>query len=560
MAISLLCRLSYFGVRLSDTLNERYFTMIQPNKRKLALLFLSSLIVLTPLQTSHAALYYDNDGTDQIDKFGKDPWLVQQPLSLAVEANRTAYGYLSEALTFLEQKNKAATVRSLENAKNSFLAALKEQPNTVSFNGLAKLSLLQKNDDEAEQWLNKSLSLNPDNPETRYLQAKLLMAQGNMAKAKSILEKIVKNHDTYPLAYIALAEIALQEKQFLAAENYLKRALQLDKTIPAIYSNLAALYRVQGKQNKIPLILQQGYQALQTKPEQSIYLANLLSRYYVENNQPEQALQLGQSVLKKHPDNIMALNLYLDTLVINNKPGQAEKTLANRIKKHPQDVDSRRKLISLLNKEGGNQSKIVALFKEIIAIEKHNAANYIALAHYLFGVKNYSAAKQTISTTREVFPKGNIADILSAELALAQGNTKRAADFYLAAYKKARNNNLLVKVVQALNASDQQDKAIDLLKSEIDHHQSISAHILLAGIYLKDNRLSDAEKLYRAVLKKNPNHYIALNDLAWFLSQRNQDKEALSLAQKAHDIAPNNPEVTDTYQTILKKLGLTNKK
>ncbi len=253
------------------------------------------------------------------------------------------------------------------------------------------------------------------------------------------------------------------------------------------------------------------------------------------------------------------LSLYLDVLVANNMETKAREILRKKVERNTQDVDSRFMLLTLLSKDGANKSQVIKLYNEIIITRQNEESAYIAFSQYLIKHKFYFDAKKNILNVRKVFPKSYIAEVLEGDLAAAEGNKHGAAKFYLDAYRKKENRNLLVKVVQLLNTTGKQKVAIKLLLEEIQSDNSNVARMLLAGIYLSESHSTKAEKQYRAVLKKTPNHYIALNDLAWLLSQNDKNKEALVLAEKAYSIAPDSIEVKDTYVVILKRLGITNK-
>ncbi len=491
--------------------------------------------------------------------FDHETWEILTPTDFISESNRMGYAFFKTALFEYKRHNRDSASKAVDKAKNSFLVAINQQPNIVSFNGLAKIALLEGKQDEAKRWLERSFDLDKNNPEALYLKARLLIQAGDNKKATKILQGIVQNHDTYSLAYLALADIAVKQKQFSLAENYFQRLLALDKKIPAYYTNLAWLYKQQRRNDEALAVLLQGYEYFKSDAVKDVELAQALARFYTDIGQPEKALKLAQSVWGRFSGNVEALNLYLDALLINKQSEKAKSLLQGLIEHDNSNVQARIKLITLLSPELENQSRIIRLFKEVIALRKQEPVVYADFNRYLIKVKNYDEARKNIAVVKAVFPDSNFADVLAAELVLAQGDNKRAARFYLDAYQKNKNNNLLVHVVQAFVASQQESKAIALLKNIIESENSIAARVLLAGIYLKGKELSKAEKQYRAVLKQNPNHYIALNDLAWLLNEQHRSKQALPLAEKAYAIAPNNTEVIDTYVTILKQLGMTDK-
>ncbi len=80
----------------------------------------------------------------------------------------------------------------------------------------------------------------------------------------------------------------------------------------------------------------------------------------------------------------------------------------------------------------------------------------------------------------------------------------------------------------------------------------------LADLYDLRARYPEAEALYRDVLVKEPNNAIALNNLAWLLSQqRGRNDEALEQITRAIQGYGRRAELLDTRAMVLLKLGRT---
>jgi uncharacterized protein (TIGR03790 family) len=78
-----------------------------------------------------------------------------------------------------------------------------------------------------------------------------------------------------------------------------------------------------------------------------------------------------------------------------------------------------------------------------------------------------------------------------------------------------------------------------------------AAHLALALLHEKAGNRDSAVQRYRTILKYQPNHLTALNNLAFNLGQSAGDRaEALQLAQRAAAVAPGNVTVQDTLGWI----------
>jgi len=477
-----------------------------------------------------------------------------------IDSNKRGYQYLSEVIELVKSKNNKGVERSLNKAKNSFVEALRKNPNSISYNGLIKASLIMQDYKQAQRWLQRALSFDNNNIETRYLQAKLLIINNRFAEAKIFLKDIVQIRKSYKLAYLSLAEIAVKEKEYSKAEEYYRDLLLLGGRSVNIYTNLAGLYTAQNKPEKAEATLVKGYEYFkQNSADDAVNIAVVLSKHYVVSNMPEKALQLSRSVFETYGDNDAALDLLLDILVINNHQADAEAILFDRVSNNRGAITPRLKLIILLSEKLSNMPKVVVLFEEIISIDKSVPSLYVTYARFLMENKAYKDANAVISRAITQFSEVGFTDVLMAELSAIQNDMKRSSQYYLSAYKKNKGNNLLVKVVQSLVLIDQKAVAIKMLNQEVKATDSISARMLLAGIYFSDKELDKAEQKYREVLAKNPSHFIALNDLGWLLIQKNKYKEAFVFAEKAYFMEPTSDEIKNTYSTVLNHLGFTEK-
>ncbi len=83
-----------------------------------------------------------------------------------------------------------------------------------------------------------------------------------------------------------------------------------------------------------------------------------------------------------------------------------------------------------------------------------------------------------------------------------------------------------------------------LLKKELDSHPGDTRILMtLAMFYQEGKRLQAAKEVYERILQKEPNHYLALNNLAWLLATSKEEglfqpAKALALAIKAAALKP----------------------
>jgi Tfp pilus assembly protein PilF len=77
-------------------------------------------------------------------------------------------------------------------------------------------------------------------------------------------------------------------------------------------------------------------------------------------------------------------------------------------------------------------------------------------------------------------------------------------------------------------------------------------------LYDAENKRDMARKYYELTLKTDPNNALALNNLAYLISETNGDlNQALTYAERAKQRLPSHPEVNDTLGWIYLKKNLT---
>jgi tetratricopeptide (TPR) repeat protein len=88
---------------------------------------------------------------------------------------------------------------------------------------------------------------------------------------------------------------------------------------------------------------------------------------------------------------------------------------------------------------------------------------------------------------------------------------------------------------------------------------SVPARKLLAAIEIKSGQLPAAVEQFRKIAEARPNDILAMNNLAYALAEyANLPDEALKIAQRAKEAAPDSAAVDDTLGWVLVKKGLFN--
>ncbi len=167
-------------------------------------------------------------------------------------------------------------------------------------------------------------------------------------------------------------------------------------------------------------------------------------------------------------------------------------------------------------------------------------------------MKNFDAAKKIAEGMIE---KDNaVAQMLFGELAHRQGDKTLALDHYRDSWQLRKTDVIAGRIHQYLKENDG-DEARDFEQEWLRALPNSIAALMHASISLiTQANYVEAIELLEKLLKISPEDVTALNNIAWSYNELG-DKKALEFAKKAASLAPENPDVLDTYGWILYKQG-----
>jgi tetratricopeptide (TPR) repeat protein len=190
-----------------------------------------------------------------------------------------------------------------------------------------------------------------------------------------------------------------------------------------------------------------------------------------------------------------------------------------------------------------------------------SAAARLTLADLYRANGDFQAAKAWVDQAESMAP-GSLA-VFAARVNLLASQKEFTAIPPLLADYRAKNPDRPVAVATAaealLHSGDRQallmarDIADELV---VAFPNFIEGHIVRAEAARAAGELETAAAAYHSVLRLEPFHPRANNDLAWLLSEQlDKPREALEIADKAAARSPNDPHLLDTRGAILMRLG-----
>jgi putative PEP-CTERM system TPR-repeat lipoprotein len=169
--------------------------------------------------------------------------------------------------------------------------------------------------------------------------------------------------------------------------------------------------------------------------------------------------------------------------------------------------------------------------------------------------KDYARALELAHQVQKAHPKVGVGFALEGEILMAQRQFKAAAKRYETAYGLGSSGTLAINLHHAYAAAGDRAKGERRIGEWLaEHPQDVAARMYLAEAQLKAGQFPQAAAQYETSLKQNPKNLLALNNLAW-LYQQLHDPRAVSTAEQAYTLQPDNPAVADTLGWILIERG-----
>lgn len=426
---------------------------------------------------------------------------------------------------------------------------------------LAQLALSNNQLDVAQEYAERSVTVNPNNTWYWLLNANIYQQQKNYPLLVYALNELINlnpqkseykfdkanalfmiNKNTEALAIFNAIEategindelLAAKQRVYLKTGDVQKAAKDIETLITKqpdhirYYLLLAQLYFSNDMHPKAIQVLQNALSIDEFNYETRLLLASIYNSDKNEDLAYEQILKaFNQAEMPIDQKVAFVLNYF------NQFPDSAALKKASQLAQlvtviHPENPKS----FSLYGDVLYQNNKLAdaePVYQKALDLNANVFAIWEQLIRIKLSLNNYNGAITAAETAIELFPNQAA---LYYYLGLSYGQTKQT--------QKAIAN---LKQAIELEISDKPD-----LKSQI--------YSSLGDVYQEAKQYKESAQAYTQSLTLLPNNAYTLNNYAYYLSLRNQNlAEAEKMAKRANEIEPNNPSFQDTYAWVLFKL------
>lgn len=389
----------------------------------------------------------------------------------------------------------------------------------------------------------------PDSPVPHNLEGAAYLGLGRTEAAREAFRKALAKDAGFLPARMNLA--GMNEK---AGKSDAARRAYMDvlERKPGHAGALMALARLAGSQGREEEASKYLQKAFETNPD--ILRPGLeLIRYYDRKGQALRVISIARQMLKQHPDNPTVLNV-LGLAQMRNEDFHGALASFQKLQRRVPDSSQSfylqgRAYLALERRDEARRA-----FEQALALAGDHVPTQLELARLELKAGNRDVAIRLARTIREQRPDDELGYRLEGEILLDAGQPEAAAKIFEQGLQRVASSRLVL----GLYSAQKQGKALlpwKVLAAWLEKHPD---DFVVASAYAEALRasgdLKGAESLYLELLTKRPDDIVVLNNLAW-ISHRLGRGDALRHAERAYELAPDNPAVMDTLGWLLVGTG-----
>ena len=343
--------------------------------------------------------------------------------------------------------------------------------------------------------------------------AELHRSNNDVKGATAGLEAWVKDHPNDSDVMQRLAELYAVNKDYDNAMRWIARAATAAPADPTPRLRMVTLYQIQ---KRWPEAIKEA-RALQIAFSGNIEVRDTLGRVYLGSGDLANSVATYRDAVKAFPNSALLQSNYGTSLAqAKDYPGA------------------------------------IAALSKATALDPRDDRLKNALVSVTYDAKGPEAA---LAMARSFSKDGLIGDALTAGVLEKSG--KRGEAIALLEKQLAANPSMPVafQLAELYERNNDMRRALAGLEAWAKNHPADSEpRMILAQAYGRARNYSQAQAVFEKLAIERPNDMVVLNNLAWLYGRTN-DPRARKMAEKAFQLAPDVPAVSDTLGWIMTNQG-----
>lgn len=396
----------------------------------------------------------------------------------------------------------------------------------------------------------------PNNPVSFQLLGGVQLMQKDTTGARASFEQALAVAPNFLPAALNLANLDLADKKPEAARKRLAALAEKDaKNEQVILSQAELEFRTGAPAKDVVALINK---AIVANP-QSVTARVALVTHHLRDKDPRAAVSAAQDAVSALPKDARVLEMLSVAQAAAGDQAAALDTLARLSQMQPTMVEPLLRLAGLAARTNNPDRAIEALQRaQKVAPDNHQIDRDL-VALYVGQGKADLALKQARDLQARA-PKFAGGFVLEGDVLLTQNKFPEAErQFRTALALDPAAGQIAGKVMVALAGAGKTAEADAYARRWLaDHPKDTQMRFVLADRAMRKRDFPAAAEHYRAVLALDTGSVVALNNLAW-IGGETGDPKALSYAERAAQLAPQNASVLDTLGMLLVKRGETSK-
>lgn len=451
---------------------------------------------------------------------------------------------LSQIIARLAQGDNAAALADLE-------AMARRSPNVTADAALIAHHLRKKDWARAMTAIDGLARKQPAAPAVHLLRGQVLAARGDRAGARASYETALKTDPRLLPALQGLAGLDIAEgKPDLARQRLSELVAQRPEDARAQLALAHLMDRVGTPPEDVATQLSKAVSASPQAVTLRLQLINTLLR----NAQVPAAKAAVASAVAAIPGNAELLHAQGRVSLAAGELQQAANAFNEVAKTLPKSPQLQLDLATVRIGQGdfGGAERHL---RQALALAPEMPAAQEALLATLLRSRRDDAALTFARQVQQRQPASAVGHFFEGDTELQRQRWDAALAAYRQALRLEPSTRSAVRLHTATLAAGRSDEAARLARSwRTEHPQHVDFVAYLADLHVRRGDLVQAEADYREVLRLQPGHAGALNNLAWLLVKQGKP-EALAMAERARAAAPYSAVVQDTLAMALAAEG-----
>lgn len=399
---------------------------------------------------------------------------------------------------------------------------------------------------------NQLRELMPEQPDVYTLVAHIHTAADNFSAASEALE-IAIELDSEPETAIILASmlkmnagdsetaISLLDEAYGSAQGPMRERLLLA---------LAAIYAKIGQEENALKHLEQAKSNNPASYQPSLALAN----YYANSSMPEKVLKSLSELSTTSLQNPGIIELRVQAHIAIKQFSEAIDLVTPMVRSEPRAT--RWRYLRAKAFAGNNNFDAVNRDLDVaLRIDPDHAPSALAKANLSILTNELLQAEMQLTQLQTLIPGSEALNQLSARLESAKLQDAQTLSPKVSGELSGSAQEVINRAKFLWSNGDQQTALNTLTGWVTENPGDILVLLTLANTYTALNRSDDAIAAYQSVLEVDANNFMALNNLAWQLRDRNPSA-AMGHAKRSVQIQPDNAATLDTLAVIQLEQGM----